>query len=52
MRERLPNTWILSFALAAAMAHHKKMHGGCCKEDNVDGEITAECCSDMLTEIE
>lgn len=38
--------------LAAAMEHHKKMHGECCKEDNVDAETTAECCSDMLTEIE
>ena len=37
--------------LAAAMEHHKKMHEECCKDD-ADGEKTADCCSDMLTEIE
>lgn len=37
--------------LAAAMEHHKKMHEECCKDD-ANSETTAECCSDMLTEIE
>lgn len=37
--------------LAAAMDHHKKMHEECCK-DHVDAEKTADCCSDMITELE
>lgn len=37
--------------LAAAMGHHKMMHEECCK-DHVDAEKTADCCSDMITELE
>ena len=37
--------------LAAAMGHHKMMHEECCK-DHVDGDKTADCCSDMITELE
>ncbi len=37
--------------LAAAMDHHKMMHEVCCK-DQVDGEKSADCCSDMITELE
>jgi hypothetical protein len=37
--------------LAAAMDHHKMMHEECCK-DHVDADKTADCCSDMLTELE
>ncbi len=37
--------------LAVAMDHHKMMHEVCCK-DHVEGEKSADCCSDMITELE
>lgn len=37
--------------LIAAMNHHKMMHEECCK-DQVEGEKTADCCSDLITELE
>ncbi len=37
--------------LTAAMDHHKMMHEVCCK-DHVEGEKSADCCSDMITELE